>query len=82
MRKKVSLGLDPLIERAQAWNDASTRYPVVRVVGDDIQLIKNGVVMTVFPSSCVTGFIFRLESARESVRARTVSLMNQDLGAV
>lgn len=80
MKAKVDLGLDPLIERAQAWNDASIRYPVVRVVGSDIHLIKDGVLLAVFPASCVTGFIFRLESARESVRARTVSLMNQDLG--
>ena len=78
MKSTKNFGLDQLIERAQAWNDASTRYPVVQVVGNEVRLIRDGVLLAAFPASSLTGFISRLESARESVRVQ--SMMERDWG--
>ena len=84
MKAKMDLGLDPLIERAQAWNDASDRMPIVRAVGDVVHIYtpsKDGKRHVFALSSVdVRGLIRRLEDANQSIRVRTANLMAREVG--
>lgn len=80
MSAQKNTGLDSKIERGQAWQDASERLPIVRVIGDVVHVYTSkrdgNRHVLILSQMDVHGLIQRLQSAQQTLRVRTSNLMS------